>query len=815
VRRRWYVVVFGTVEAVLALLDALFGSDVVLSTTYVVPVLVLALVATPTLVAGAGCVAVLLSILSGLEHDTLDTSRQLVRMLLVGGGSSVAVAFSVARTRLGTELRRQQQLAAENERLVTALHARERELTAVVDGIADAVLVHDAAGRPKYANERAAEILAMPDAAAVLAAEPGAIPAGFRFFDPAGEPLGPERFPGRRIFQGDPDPPDLLARNVNRATGLERWTVTKATAVPGPDGKPVLAVNVIEDVTEARRREEATELLAEAGQVLGSSLDLQSTLDRVASLAVPRLADWCSVDLPDGPNIRTAAVAHTDPGLREAGELLLERHPSRMDDDYGVAAVLRGEGSVVRADVSHEQLQRYAQDERHLAELEVLGITHLAIVGMDTAGQTIGSLTLVRGAARPAFTPEEVQLAEELARRAGTAVLNASLYEERVLVADTLQRSLLPPELPSPDGLQMASHYRAVGRAGEVGGDFYDAFPLPDGWLVAIGDVTGKGAEAAALTGLARAAFEAVTTLTGRPGLALEHLHGLLARRGDMALATVGALHFHAGEDPPRATVFCAGHPPTLLIRDGAVTALTASGPILGAFVGQQWLEAEVTLREGDVLLLRTDGVTDSVGDEGRLGEERLQAALEGSPAGDAQAAVDRVRSLVEAHQAGAARDDIAIIAVAVTGPVIALPPAQDGLAMPSLSRAVTLEATPASVGQARALITRTLDGLLAPAVIDDVRLLVSELASNAVRHAGGGDYRLELDLDPHRLRVELSDGGPGPVAGGAGRIRDALPEGGYGLGIVDRLSVRWGIERGSGPRPTRIWFELPRDERH
>ncbi len=813
-QRRWHVFAFGVVEGVLALLDVLFGGDIALSTTYVVPVLVLALVAAPATVAGAGCVAILLSVLSGVEHDTLDTSRQLVRMLLVGGGSSVAVAFAVARTRLGTELRRQQQLAQENERLVTALHARERELTAIVDGIADGVLVHDAQGRPKYANQRAAEILGLPDAETVLQAEPGAIPARFSFFDVDGDPVEPDRFPGRRLFRGDPDPPDLLARNVHRETGLERWTVTKATAVPGPDGTPVLAVNVIEDVTEAQRREEGTRLLARAGEALGASLDLQTTLDRVASLAVPHLADWCSVDLPDGPDIRTAAVAHTDPRRLEAGRALLDRHPSRMQDSYGVAAVLRGEGPVVRAGVTREQLQRYAQDEAHLRELEVLGIAHLAIVGMHAAGQIIGALTLVRCAGRPPFAAEEVQLAEELARRAGTAVLNAGLYEERVLVADTLQRSLLPPELPSPDGLQMASHYRAVGRASEVGGDFYDAFPLPDGWLVAIGDVTGKGAEAAALTGLARAAFEAVTTLTGRPALALEHLHGLLARRGDMALATVGALQFHAGEDPPRVTVFCAGHPPTLLIRDGVVQALTASGPILGAFVGQAWLASEVELRVGDVLLLRTDGVTDSVGDAGRLGEERLQAALTGSPPGDAQAAVDRVRALVEAHQAGAARDDIAIIAVAVTGPVIAAPPAQEGLAMPSLLRSTVLDGTPASVAAARAMIDQTLVGLLAPPVLDDVRLLVSELASNAVRHAGGGTYRLELDLDPHRLRVELADHGPGPVAGVSERIRDALPEGGYGLGIVDRLSDRWGIERKTGAHPTRIWFELPRDQR-
>jgi anti-sigma regulatory factor (Ser/Thr protein kinase) len=242
------------------------------------------------------------------------------------------------------------------------------------------------------------------------------------------------------------------------------------------------------------------------------------------------------------------------------------------------------------------------------------------------------------------------------------------------------------------------------------------------------------------------------------------------------------------------------------------VTPLVATGPMLGAFVGQRWEPVEVSLRVGDVLVLRTDGVTDSVGKDGRLGEERLQAALDGAPAGDAQAAVDRVRTLVEAHQSGAARDDVAVVAVAVTGTLVALPVPAEDIALPSLTREVTLDGSPASVATARAAVDEALTGVLEKAIVDDVRLLVSELASNAVRHAGGQPYRMDLDLDPHRLRVQLSDSGAGPVAGTSTRERDALPEGGYGLEIVDRLSDRWGIEREAGPRPTRIWFELPRD---
>lgn len=809
---RWHVVAFLAAEAALVLTDVIFGKDVALSSAYVVPVLPLALVAGRRLVAAAAVLAFVLAVGSGIAHG-ITVPRHLVRLVIVAAGGAGAYAFAVARERLRAEVTFQRRLAQDNEQLLADLHGKERELTGVVGAIADAVLVHDAAGRSLYANQAAADILGQPDPAAVLAALPGEIPGRFAFSGADGRPVDPDRFPGRRLFAGEAHPEDLLLRSVDQVTGRERWTLTKASAVFGPDGKPVLAVNVIEDVTDARRREAATGLLAEAGDVLGASLDLQTTLDRVVALVVPRLADWCSADLPEGRRVIVAAVAHADPRREAEARALLERYPVQPGEEFGVAAVLRGEPSFVRSDLTDERLAVYARDPEHLAALIASGLRHLMIVGMRAGGGTIGALTFVRGAERAAFSENEIQLAAELARRAGTAVLNARLYQERTEVADTLQRSLLPPELPHPGGLSMAAHYRAIGRASQVGGDFYDAFPLPDGWLVAIGDVTGKGAAAAALTGLARSALEAVATLTGRPALALAHLHGLLARRGDMALVSAAALHFHAGSAPLRASVFSAGHPPPLLLRDGAVTPILAVGPLLGAFGDQEWKPLEVELQVGDVIVLRTDGVTDSVGLDGRLGEERLQAALVGSPPGDAQAAVACVRALVEGHQAGEVRDDVAVLAVAVTGPQIALPPQNAGVAMPSLAAAVTLDGTAASVARARAVVDDQLQGVLPDGMLEDVRLMVSELASNAVKHAGGDDYVLAVDLDPHRLRVELADSGPGPVAGAgaADRARGALPEGGYGLGIVDRLATRWGIERGDGPTPTRVWFEVSR----
>lgn len=807
----WHVVAFFLAEALVLVLDVLFGDDVALTGLYIVPVLWIGLRSGPGPVIAGSLFAVALGLVSGELNDIFLETRHLVRLLIIASGAGAAIGGSVIRGRLREELVRQRRLAAENERLLADLHAAEREIAAVVAAIADGILVHDAEGRAVYANQAAAEILGLPDAGAIIGAAPGEIPGRFDFTDEDGRALDADVFPGRRIFAGERHPEAVLLRSHDRETGRERWTLTKATAILGPDGEPTLAVNVIEDVTLARRRSAGTALLAEAGDVLGSSLDLQRTLERIVQLVVPAMADWCSVDFPAGVVVVPAAMAHADPEFAPLAEAMMRRFPARTDEEYGVAAVLRGEPTFVRENLTGERLAVYARDDEHLETLIEAGVRHVMFVGMRAGEETIGALSFVRGRGRPGFSADEIRLAEELGRRAGTAVLNARLYEARTEVATILQRSLLPPELPQPHGLTMAAHYRATGLA-QAGGDFYDAFPVPDGWLVAIGDVTGKGPAAAALTGLARAGLEAVATLTGRPALALAHLNGLLARRGDMALASVGALHFHAGESPPRVSVFCAGHPAPLLLRRGAVIPIAAQGPLLGAFGGERWDPEEVELEAGDVIVLRTDGVTDSVGASGRLGEERLRAALVWSPAGDAQAAVDVVRRLVEDHEAGEPRDDVAILAVAVTGQEIERPVSDVTMALPSLGVSITLQGVPESVARARAFVETHLAGVLPDRRVADVRLLVSELASNAVKHAGGS-FVLSLDLDPHRLRVELADDGPGPVAGAAAApVRGDLPEGGYGLGIVDQVATCWGVERGTGGTRTRVWFEIARD---
>src|SRR4051795_142210 len=170
-----------------------------------------------------------------------------------------------------------------------------------------------------------------------------------------------DRLPGRLVLQGQ-TPEPLLVRAVNKRTGEERWRIVKATAVPVREGQPRLAVNVIEDVTEVKRAELSQRFLAEASAVLASSLDYEQTLARIATLAGPRLADWCGLSRPSGDWLRSVAVAHTDPVKVDFARIYEQRYPTPLDAPTGAPKVLRdGEAQLVN-DLTEELLDAAIRD---------------------------------------------------------------------------------------------------------------------------------------------------------------------------------------------------------------------------------------------------------------------------------------------------------------------------------------------------------------------------------------------------------------------------------------------------------------------
>jgi GAF domain-containing protein len=559
-------------------------------------------------------------------------------------------------------------LALDNAGLTRQLTAAERELAAILDGLAAAVTVIDTSGQITFANDAAVQLLRAPDAQALYAAAPEETMARFAVFDEAGEPVDLQRLPGFRRLAGEPDPEPLLVRNVVRATGEERWLHNKTTTILDESGEIVSVVNVIENVTEVKRAEIAQRILAEAGEALAASLDYADTLQRVAEIAVPRLADWCGVDLPGHGVAMPMAVAHVDPDRLALAQALRAAYPVPLDEPDGIGSVILGGPTVVVSDIPDAALVAYASDEEHLRLLRVVGFGSYLVVPVSAGGETLGALTMVRSDPVRRFSPADVELAEELGRRAGTAVLNARLYTERTAIASTLERGLRPPDLPEMPGWRAATLYRPAGELNEVGGDFYDAFPTPDGWMVLLGDVAGQGAEAATLTGLARYTLRTAGQLTGDPALAARQLNATLRTQPELSLCTALCLRLARAEDgTARVAIVSCGHPLPILSRGGTVARVGRTGTMAGAFDGECWEPAVVDLRPGDTLLLYTDGVIDTVGAAGRFGEDRLLEAIRAAPA-DPGELVARVAAALERFQRGAQRDDTAIVALQLVG---------------------------------------------------------------------------------------------------------------------------------------------------
>jgi PAS domain S-box-containing protein len=613
--------------------------------------------------------------------------EHLQRMLAQGYGSSLAVPL-VARGRtigvlsfmrfggsrpyeesdasLAGEVAGRAALALDNARLFAELRRAERQLEAVLGSLAEAVTVQRPDGELVYANQVAAEMLGCSSPDEVLATPMHRILDRFVVLDERGEPFDFADLPGRRALAGEDAPPPVVQQTITKATGAERWTLTKATPVRDEHGDVVLAVIIIEDVTEARRVERQQRFLSAASKLVSSSLDIDVTLDKVAWAAVPEIADWCCVDMPDERGVlRRVAVA-----AGEGEGAAVERALDAVRLDPGDAEhPLRSGRSLLAADFDDEILRAWAGgDPEGTAALLASGTRSAMVVPMTAGDRVIGLITLGTSHSARRLGDEELALAEELGRRAGIAVENARLHATRSYIATTLQRSLLPPRLPTVPGLTVAARFRAAGETSDVGGDFYDLFPSGDAWMVVVGDVTGKGPAAAAITSLARYTMRTAAMYERSPAAVLARLNEALAVDPDRRqLCTAVCARIQTGDDGTLvATVARGGHPPPILVpASGGAEAVGTPGPLLGAFEDSTWEERVVVAGAGDALVFYTDGVTDTRGEDGQLfGQERLEELLDTATALDADELASRIDGAVQAFERGQQRDDVAMLVV-------------------------------------------------------------------------------------------------------------------------------------------------------
>ncbi len=572
-------------------------------------------------------------------------------------------------------------------------------------------------------------------------------------------------------------------------------------------GGPPGSVATIRDSTELRalsgRAEESRErlnMLYDAGVGIGTSLDVTRTAEELAELAVPRFADFVTVDL----FASVLAGGHPDAAgvLRRAASAGVDADAPLYPEDERirfVASSPQGVSLATGRPVLEPRLGEapgwHAQDVERSGRIMEYGIHSLITVPLRAGVLVLGVVSFWRSRKAEPFDAEDLALAEELVARAAVSIDNARRYTREHSMAVTLQRSLLPRTLPEQSALEIA--YRYLPAQAGVGGDWFDVLPLSGARVaLVVGDVVGHGLHAAATMGRLRTAVHNFSALDLPPDELLTLLDELVGRidqdeaQDEQSAPVTGATCLYAVYDPVsrHCTVARAGHPPPAVVRPdgGAEFWDVPAGPPLG-LGGLPFESADRELPEGSRLVLYTDGLVEDRGHDIDVGLERLREAL--SWAGDSPE--DTCRAVLESRRPVRAGDDIALL-VARTRALAAGRIAQ-----------WPVPPDPAAVGEVRAAVTRKLAEWGLEELTFGTELILSELVTNALRY-GGGPIQVRMLYD-RNLICEVYDGSStSPHL----RYATMTDEGGRGLFLVAQLAERWGTRY--LPAGKVIWAEQP-----
>ena len=387
-----------------------------------------------------------------------------------------------------------------------------------------------------------------------------------------------------------------------------------------------------------------------------ANLNLRRTLATAVRLAADRFGSWAGISMFDGALLRRVDSTVAD-------DFSGDGHPERfaaLPDD--VRAVLREAAAYPNAHKAP------VPDAVHvgLGVPAALDVEVLVTVPLFSAASAEAVLAVVASSAPP--DPGELA---DFARRVSRAMSVAAAFEERSLLAGTLRRALQPAPLPAIPGMQLGAAYRPAREAAQIGGDFYDVMARPDGgWAFSIGDVCGKGVDAAVLTGQVRQSLRTAALVSDEPEHALDLVNRTLLGDGVDTFVTVAFGVLDPGRDPDRigGRIALGGHPPGLLLHDGTVTEVGAGGTLVGMLESATFRTVEFGLGRGDALVLYTDGATDARGPDGLLGAEPLRDELADCADLPAQTIADRLMQLVMKHLAGWPHDDIAFLVLRSAG---------------------------------------------------------------------------------------------------------------------------------------------------
>ncbi|WP_374227269.1 SpoIIE family protein phosphatase [Streptomyces sp. JJ66] len=718
---------------------------------------------------------------AGVEIDTVGhvADRQWPMLL---GSAAAALVFAVGSAALvSRRLRRQTRGIGPTE--MTRMYEHH---DAVLHAVREGVLIVAEDGRLLLANDEARRLLDLPpDSDGRHLSELGLEP------DAAALLASGRTVTDEVLLAGD----HLVAVN------------TRPTA---PHGGASGSVATLRDTTELRalagRAEAARErlkILYEAGVRIGTSLDVVRTAEELSAVAVPRFADFVTVELlepvlrgdePSGPHrsMRRAALSgiSKDHPFQPVGDAI-----AFVASGTPMAEALTSGHAALEADLTTARDWR-AQDPQGADNAVRYGVHSLITAPLQARGVVLGMASFWRAERPEPFEEDELSFAEELAARAAVAIDNARRFTREHAMAETLQRSLLPHALPQQSALEVA--YRYLPAQAKVGGDWFDVIPLPGARVaLVVGDVVGHGLHAAATMGRLRTAVHNFSTLDLPPGELLTRLDELVSRtdqddpHGADGDGITGATCLYAIYDPVpgRVSVASAGHlAPAVVHPDGTVWMPEVPvSPPLGLSV-PPFETTELQLPEGSQLVLYTDGLVEQRGQDLDVGLHRLRAALTGgalrSPEETCEAVFD---AMLPEHR----RDDIALLV------------ARTRLIDPEHVADWEVDFDPAAVGPVRGACARKLAEWGLEELEFTTELVLSELITNAIRY-GSAPVRVRL-LYERALICEVSDGSStSPYL----RRAATTDEGGRGLFLVARLSARWGTRY--TPTGKIIWTEQP-----
>ncbi|MGW2695996.1 SpoIIE family protein phosphatase [Streptomyces sp. NPDC001296] len=737
----------------------------------------------------AGKVVALVSAGLKVKNVVSEVDRQLPIIFGAGAG---ALALATGGTALmGRRLQRQTHSLAPDE--MTRMYEHH---DAVLHSVREGVLIIGDYGRLLLANDEARRLLELPPDVeghhvSELSGLSGLDPETVALLSSGREATDEVHFAGERLLAVNQRPTD-------------RGGGPKGTVVTLRDTTELQALSGRAQVARERLK-----LLYDAGLSVGTTLDVVRTADELARVAVPRFADFVTVDLADAvlhgeepagtaTDMRRVAVAgvRDDHPLYEKGRLIDFLPSTPQARGYGTGR------SVLVTDLSTAK-GWHAQDPRRTKDILDYGIHSLIAAPIAARGVVLGMANFWRSKQHDAFDDEELSLAEELVARAAVSIDNARRYTREHALAVTLQRSLLPRALPEQTALDVG--YRYLPAQSGVSGDWFDVIPLSGSRVaLAVGDVVGHGLHAAATMGRLRTAVHNFSTLDLPPDELLSHLDDLVGRIDqdeagtDSAAGVVGATCLYAIYDPVarRCAMARAGHlAPALVHPDGSVTfADLPAGPPLG-LGGMPFQTAELDVADGTQLVLYTDGLIEDRTRDLDVGMELLRDALAGHPDRPPE---ESCQAVLDELLPDRPKDDVALL-IARTRPL-----------SPDRIADWDVPVDPAAVARMRGAVSEKLDewGLSELAFI--MELVLSELITNAIRH-GSEPIHVRLIHD-RTLICEVADGSStSPHL----RYAATTDEGGRGLFLVSQLTERWGTRY--MPQGKVIWAEqaLPSDHGH